>query len=149
MNPKNHVIWPELEQPTTIYIGIDPGVMTGYAEIIDGKYVTITQSDILTCINKVITRQSEGYDICLHVENPNQRTFYKKGADQGAGSIKRDYTIWKDAAEKHKIRFFPITPASIGSSFNNITVFHAATGWSKKAGKHARDAAKIIFKFKK
>jgi len=100
-------------------------------------------------MDAVRINKETGFDICLHVENPKKRTYYKKGAEQGAGSIKRDYAIWVQFAEKHNIRLLPISPAAIGSNFDNEVIFHAATGWTKKCGKHARDAAKIIFKFKK
>jgi len=133
-----------------LYIGIDPGTMTGLAEIVDGQYRLITQMNIIRAMNHIrITHELDIWDIKLHVENPHKRTYYKKGTEQGAGSIKRDYAIWVDFAIEHNIPLFPISPAEIGSSFNNEKVFHSATGYTKKCGKHARDAAKIIFKFKK
>lgn len=133
----------------TLYIGIDPGVTTGYAEIYKGEYITIRQMDIIDAMEAVRINKETGFDICLHVENPNKRTYYKPGTAQGAGSIKRDYSIWVSFAAKHNIRMFPISPADIGSTFNNEAVFKAATGYQKKCGIHARDAAKIIYKFKK
>lgn len=133
-----------------MYIGIDPGVMTGVATIIDGEYSQITQMNIIRAMDMIrITHQLEMWDICLHVENPNKKTYYKPGTMQGAGSVKRDYKIWMEFAAEYGIRLFPVTPAEVGSKFNNEAIFHAATGYKKKCGKHARDAAKIIYKFKK
>jgi hypothetical protein len=40
----------------------------------------------------------------------------------------------------------PVPPAAIGSQFDNVKVFEAATGWKGRTSKHARDAAKIVFK---
>lgn len=132
------------------YIGVDPGTTTGLAEIMDGKYHNIAQYNIIQAMEYIrYLHKLEIYDIHLHVENPNKRTYYKPGTAQGAGSIKRDYKIWTEFAQHHNIKLFPISPAAIGSDFDNEQIFHAATGYSKKCGKHARDAAKIIFKFKK
>jgi hypothetical protein len=134
-----------------IYIGIDPGVITGVAIIINGKYSIIKQMNIIKAMD-LISSYIVDYDICLHVENPTFRKYFgNTGREklQGAGSIKRDYKIWTEYAEHHKIRLFPIAPAAIGSDFDNENIFHATTGWTSKCGKHARDAAKIVFKFKK
>lgn len=136
-----------------MYIGIDPGVITGYASIVDGKYLNIRQGSIITIMRDITTDLSAGiWDIRLHVENPNMRKYFgdtKRERLQGAGSIKRDYKIWTEFAAEYNIAIFPISPQSVGSNFDNETIFHAATGYPKKCGKHARDAAKIIFKFKK
>ena len=41
-----------------MYIGIDPGVMTGVATIIDGEYSHITQMNIIRAMNMIrITHQ--------------------------------------------------------------------------------------------
>jgi hypothetical protein len=42
-----------------------------------------------------------------------------------------------------------VSPQSIGSQFDNVDIFLVATEYHKKVGKHGRDAAKIIFRFKK
>jgi len=136
-----------------LYIGIDPGTMTGLAEIVDGQYRLITQMNIIRAMNHIrITHELDIWDIKLHAENPNMRSYFgNSGREklQGAGSIKRDYAIWVEFAKEYNIAIFPIAPAQIGSQFDNVSIFEAATGYTKKCGKHARDAAKIIFKFKK
>lgn len=138
----------------TIYIGIDPGTTTGVAVIVNGQYEDIVQCNIIKAMEKVKywCQSPESYDICIHIENPSYRKYFGQTSRerlQGAGSIKRDYKIWSEFAEHHKLRLFPVSPASIGSTFDNEAVFKAATGYKKKCGIHARDAAKIIFKFKK
>jgi hypothetical protein len=140
-------------QKSKIYVGIDPGVMTGIAVIIDGQYVSIGQCSIIKAM-KAVEKLLEhtDVDICLHVENPSFRKWFgQTGREklQGAGSIKRDYKIWTEFAEFHKLRMFPIAPAAVGSQFNDEKIFQSATGWKARTGKHARDAAKIIFAFKK
>jgi len=140
------------EMNKKLYIGIDPGTTTGYAEIMDGTYIVIRQMNIIQAMDTVRINRSLGFDICLHVENPNMRKYFgNSGREklQGAGSIKRDYKIWTEFAAEYGLRLFPIAPAQIGSQFDNEAIFHSATGYPKKCGKHARDAAKIIFKFKK
>lgn len=130
-------------------IGIDPGTKTGIAVIKDGIYTEIKTMSIIEAIffinDLYVTDEIEVY-----IENPNLRKYFgNSGREvlQGAGSIKRDYAIWGDYFTKMKIKFTPVSPQSVGSQFDNITIFKAATGWKKRTSTHARDAAKIIFKF--
>lgn len=130
-------------------IGIDPGTKTGIAVIKDGIYTEIKTMSIIEAIffinDLYVTDEIEVY-----IENPNLRKYFgNSGREvlQGAGSIKRDYAIWGDYFTKMKIKFTPVSPQSVGSQFDNITIFKAATGWENRTSTHARDAAKIIFKF--
>ncbi|MFZ1751447.1 MAG: hypothetical protein WAU01_14705 [Saprospiraceae bacterium] len=133
-------------------IGIDPGVMTGVAIIQNGDYVLIAQYNIIYTMRMILAFHKEGIPITLHVENPNLRKYFGlSGREklQGAGSIKRDYKIWTEFAKEYNIDLVPVAPAELGSHFDNEAIFHAATGYKNKCGIHARDAAMIIFKFKK
>lgn len=137
-----------------MYVGIDPGVSTGVAAIVDGEYTHIHTYDIIEAMDWIrIHHGLDTWEILLHVENPSFRRYFgQSGREklQGAGSIKRDYSIWVTFAEHLRIRIFPIAPAEIGSDFDNVAIFRAATGYAGRTpSKHARDAAKIILKFKK
>lgn len=134
-----------------IYIGIDPGVDTGCAIIVDGKYEVILTGKayhvekLVEEYAKIGTEQLE-----LWVEDPNLRTYLKDKKPhhlQGAGSVKRDYSRWEEFAECNGIKMIPISPQMVGSLFNNVKVFKDATNWTDRTSIHARDAARIIYRF--
>lgn len=148
---------PKLKKPEevhSVFIGIDPGVNTGLAVIIDGKYVYIKSHSILMSM-QYIQGLLELFDpkcVEMIVENPNLRSYFgNTGREklQGAGSIKRDYSIWVEFSKTNNIKMAGVSPKEVGSSFDNVIIFKNATGWDKQTSKHARDAAKIIYKYYK
>lgn len=134
-----------------IDIGIDPGTHTGMAVVEDGILTMVKTLGITQAMKWIRIMRENRYDhITLHIENPNLRKFFgKTGREklQGAGSIKRDYSIWEEFAKEEGITLVPVPPASIGSQFDNEAVFKAATGWTARTSKHGRDAVKIVIKF--
>lgn len=136
-----------------IHIGIDPGTKTGIAIMLDGKYEIIKTCTILEAIQTI--GRFCLHDCEIHIENPNLRNTFKDGKEmtakaQGAGSVKRDYAIWKEFCSMYpRVKMVPVHPKTVGSTFNNEKIFKAATGWQKQTSIHARDAAKMIFKFMK
>ncbi len=134
-----------------IYIGIDPGVKTGFALIDDGKYKNISTYSILEAIGVInhVALTCPSDTIILYVENPNLRIYFGDSSRevlQGAGSIKRDYSIWKEFAKENELQMIDVHPKNVGSIFDNVTVFKSATGWKDRTSQHARDAARMIFK---
>ena len=87
----------------------------------------------------------------VYFEDARQRTWFPKMTAakdrarlQGAGSVKRDSTIWEDALTDWGIPFHAIAPK------NNVTkmtaeYFRKITGWQGKTSEHARDAAMLVF----
>jgi len=133
------------------HIGIDPGVNTGIAIVKDGELIEVATCNIIAAMKKImILRLDECKIITIHVENPNFRKYFGKSGPemyQGAGSIKRDYSIWQSFCDEYPMEMVPVPPAAVGSQFDNVKIFEAATGWKGRTSKHARDAAKIVFKF--
>ena len=132
--------------PTT-YIGIDPGTDTGLAIVQDGKYIVLRTGDILDIFERILPYK--GSCIIL-IENPNLRKYFgNTGREklQGAGSIKRDFAIWMTFIEKHNIPFIEVAPAAIGRTFDNPDFFKKVTGWQGHTSKHARDAAKLVYRY--
>jgi hypothetical protein len=132
-------------------IGIDPGTKTGISIVENGVLISVQTCGIIKAM--AIIRdifESGNRNFALHVENPNFRKhFGQTGREklQGAGSIKRDFAIWQEFADSLGIPLHPVAPAAIGSQFDNVAVFQAATGWKGVTSQHARDAVKIVFKF--
>jgi hypothetical protein len=93
------------------------------------------------------TGRGAGMDIFVRVEDARMRIWFGK-ADrevlQGAGSIKRDCSIWQEFFELHNIPHEFVAPRNNKTKLDE-TVFQKITGWKNKTSKHGRDAAMLIF----
>jgi hypothetical protein len=137
-----------------IYIGIDPGTSTGLAVICAGNYHIIRTAGIIEAMNMVLYYKNNFPDIygpvSVYCENPYKRIWYgDTGRErlQGAGSVKRDFAIWQEFCNYNNLEFTGVAPREIGCEFDRLAVFTAATGWTQRTSQHARDAAKIIYRF--
>jgi len=63
---------------------------------------------------------------------------------QGAGSIKRDCTIWEDYLRYIGVPFIARPPTAGGTKYD-ADHFARITKWSGVTNNHARDAAMIVF----
>jgi hypothetical protein len=138
--------------PLTYRIGIDCGVNTGMAIVEGGSYVSIQTLTITKAMKTIDILIADGHIVELYVEDPNLRKWYGPNANlkkQGAGSVKRDYSIWKTYAKENNIKLHPVHPKDVGSLFDNEVLFKSATKWVKKCSIHARDAARMVYKFVK
>ena len=87
----------------------------------------------------------------VRIEDARQRRWLgNKGREalQGAGSIKRDATIWEDFLTDKKIPFEMVAP-SRNSTKLSAEVFKRLTGWQGRTSEHSRDAAMLVFKMTK
>lgn len=66
------------------------------------------------------------------------------GRRLGAGSVKRDATIWEDFLTDEGIPF-EMTPPRKGLTKWDATVFARVTGWTGRTSHNARDAALLVF----
>ena len=138
--------------PLNYKIGIDPGVNIGIAIVESGTYVLIQTLSITMAMNYINTLLYDGNNIEIFIEDPNLRKWYGNNSglkQQGAGSIKRDYSIWRTYCKENNINMHPIHPKDVGSLFDNEILFKSATKWIKKCSIHARDAARMVYKFVK
>ena len=138
--------------PLNYKIGIDPGVNTGMAIVEGGTYVSIETMSITRALNVVSLLILDGHKVEVYIEDPNLRKWYGNNSglkQQGAGSVKRDYSIWKTYCKENNINIHPIHPKDVGSLFDNEILFKSATKWVKKCSIHARDAARMVYKFVK
>jgi hypothetical protein len=134
-----------------IIIGIDPGVKTGLA-FVDGEtgnLLRVETHGILQAMQEIqnfktvnASTQTE-----ILIENPNKRKWFgNTGREllQGAGSIKRDYSIWLEFFKLYGFTFTEVDPK------NNRTKLRAAafcnlTKWKGATNEHSRDAAMLVF----
>lgn len=144
-----------VEQPARRYhyvIGIDPGVMTGYAikDTIKGKY-TVIKSDGIVNVMAVVHNWHCCSDIFVRVEDARLRRWIPKaktesrerGRNQGAGSIKRDCQIWEEFLTKHNIPHEFVAPKDNKTKLDSKK-FKMFTGWKGKTNSHARDAGSLL-----
>lgn len=137
-------------------IGIDPGVHTGIAIASNGEYVEILTTDILEAMDIILKYKNNG-PVKVTIENPRQYKdpeYLKNGKSsayraQGAGSIKRDFSIWETFFKRNNIYYITRSPLAVGRLFEKTETFIQATGWTKSTNVHGREAAKLIFQYVK
>ena len=138
-----------------IYIGIDCGVNTGIAIIENGCYTLVKTVSILQAHRIVLEYKEKAgannSNLLVVIENPILRKhFGQTGRErlQGAGSIKRDYSIWVEFLTFNGIKYQDIAPKDVGSYFDNEDNFKASTQWKHRSSKHGRDASMMIYRYK-
>ena len=133
-------------------IGIDTGTKTGIAVWSNNyqKFLLITTTAIHRALD-MVKQYNDRAGAFVRVEDARKRKFYGSvGCDvlQGVGSVKRDASIWEDFLKDLNIDFECVHPIKGGTKLNE-NLFRQATKWDKKTDQHGRDAAMIVFQFKK
>jgi hypothetical protein len=135
---------------TRLIVGVDPGTHTGFA-IYDGEKFRCVET--MTHCAAVVHLQimAEARSVALVVyEDARLRTWFGakgKEALQGAGSIKRDCSIWAEWLALWGVPYLAVSPQSKGAKLN-AEQFRRLTGWEGRTSEHARDAAMLVFKRK-
>jgi hypothetical protein len=132
-------------------VGIDPGVNTGFA-IWDTQKREIVSIETVT-IHKAFDRVQASI-VCfgkdnIHVrfEDARLRTWFSNAGReqlQGAGSIKRDSTIWEDYLSDLKISFEKVAPKANKTKMDADS-FTRLTKYKGRTSEHARDACMLVF----
>jgi hypothetical protein len=138
-----------------IWIGIDTGTNTGLAVWNGERFTEIATMPIHRAMERVkghFTNALRMRDsVTVIFEDARQRKWFgrmtaqkDRARLQGAGSVKRDATIWQDFLTDYGIPFEAKAPK------NNITkmspdYFAKLTGWTGRTSEHARDAAMLVF----
>lgn len=133
-----------------IFIGIDPGVNTGFA--IYNKSTKALQLYTLK-LHKAfdMVRQLKSEIAEVVIEDPNLWTHFKdskqaKSKLQGAGSVKRDFKAWNDFLQDEDISFSRRRPDKYRNKLaTDKDLFTRTTGYTKKCSEHSRVAAMLIF----
>ena len=131
-----------------IWIGIDPGTHTGIA-VWDSKQEAFTAIHTLPIHKALAFVLNEFYtnkEVEVLFEDARLRKWYGEQTNakiQGAGSIKRDCTIWEEFLTDYKIPFHAIAPHK-GMTKMNEEYFKMVAHWDKKTSNHARDAALLV-----
>lgn len=132
----------------SLYIGIDAGTHTGIAvwDRTDRRLVAVETMTITKAMD-VVRGLAEEFDIVLYLEDARKRNWFGcTGREklQGAGSVKRDCSIWETFCEELGIECRKIAPKN---NYTKLTAkqFKTLTNWAGRTSDHARDAAMLVF----
>jgi len=132
-------------------IGIDPGTKTGIAVYspTDRKITYCATVGIVKAMQIVMAYIDVNFPpVELIFEDARKRRWIPKKTGrerlQGAGSIKRDSSIWQEFCEFHHISYSAVPPKA-GMTKINSDIFRKITGWTGRTSEHSRDAAMIVF----
>lgn len=129
--------------------GADPGKRTGLA-IWDRKercLVAVETLPILKAMDRVKELIAAEGKVELVFEDARQRKWFgNSGREklQGAGSIKRDCSIWVEFCEMHDIKYTAIKPQA-GATKWTAEKFKRVTKWEGRTSSHSRDAAVLVY----
>lgn len=136
-----------------ICIGIDPGTHTGVAvwDTKERRFLSLETLPIHQALDLVCKWQQDckDRDVAMDVtfEDARQRTWFGKGDTnaklQGAGSVKRDCSIWEDFCKDYGIPYWAKPP---GKGMTKVTsdYFRTISGYQGRTSNHARDAAMLV-----
>jgi len=135
-----------------IWIGVDTGKHTGLAvwDSVERRLLQVETLPIHRALKAV-----EGYasqlgreDLIVVFEDARQRKWYGSGDTackaQGAGSVKRDATIWEDFLKDEGIRYWAVAPVKGATKWTSDR-FKQATGWTGRTTEHSRDAGLLVY----
>lgn len=136
-----------------IYIGIDPGLHTGWAEWYkeDRKLDNLMTIDFWRCVDrlKMFLKLHTKFHVVIEDPNLNKPLFSKNSTSKGllriaqnVGSNKREASLLIEFMEKENISYTSIKPTT---SKWNVGTFKNFTKYKERTSEHSRDAAKLIF----
>jgi hypothetical protein len=130
----------------TYYIGIDPGTNTGLAiwNKKDKRFIRVETTSIHKALFSVHAIMLFYKDIEVVIEDAR----HIGGAGikaQGAGSIKRDCSIWEDFCVDYKIPHRFVRPSKRSMTKLSKEEFKRITGWGFQTSTHARDACLLVY----
>ena len=131
-----------------IYIGIDPGTHTGMAiwDSRKGKFLFLETLSIHRAL-QVVHHMSMEWEVVVVFEDARQRKWFGEGdisaKQQGAGSVKRDCSIWEDFCNDYDIRFEARPPIK-GATKVTAEYFKMISHYQGRTSSHSRDAAMLV-----
>lgn len=129
-------------------VGIDTGVNTGFA-VWDTKgkcFLEISTLKIHQAMERV-KQLSDATEVVVYYEDARLRKWFGNAGReqlQGAGSVKRDCSIWEDYLDDLGLESYAVAPKN-NSTKVNAAFFAKMTGWTARTSEHARDAAMLVF----
>ena len=143
-------------QITSIHVGIDPGVKTGFASYAPDRraFTAVYTLEIHQAMDLVRELHQTGLLVSVTFEDARKRKFFgaadarmkRSGAGirEGIGSVKRDCSIWQGFLTSLGVQFFAVPPQA-GSTKWDAATFERVTGWKGRTSNHARDAGLLVW----
>lgn len=133
------------------WIGIDPGVHTGFAVWTGDRFTELGTFPLHRAFLRLLDIM-EADDVHVVFEDARQRKWIPReasisearGRAQGAGSVKRDCAIWEAICRDYRLPFDALPPKA-GMTKLSADAFARLTGWATRTSNHARDAAMLVF----
>ena len=134
-----------------VLVGIDTGRHTGFA-VWDTEKRQLDFVDTIPIHEALLRIWSQRHaNVEVYFEDARQRKWYgtktakeDRNKLQGAGSVKRDSTIWEDALKDWGIPFHAVAPKH-NTTKMTPEFFRSLTGWKGRTSEHSRDAAMLVF----
>lgn len=131
------------------YIGIDTGTNTGFSvwNRDEKRLMMVASIKIHNAMKKIEGLQHTPGGIFVRVEDARLRKWFGKNSSaklQGAGSIKRDCTIWEDFLKDLGVDYEMVAPKN-NKTKTTADYFQRLTKWSGQTNEHARDAAMLVY----
>jgi hypothetical protein len=137
-----------------ICVGVDPGHHTGIAvwDTSTRQFIEIRTTGIVSAMDYLTELHKEKKIMLLVFEDARQRTWIPrerdirqvKGRAMGAGSVKRDCSIWEEWCSARGIQFIASRPKT-GMTKLTDAYFRGITGYDRRTNEHGRDAAMLVF----
>lgn len=137
-----------------IVIGIDPGVHTGLAvwDTSNRQFLDIRCSGIVDAMRYLHSLQSDRGIGLVVFEDARQRKWIPREKDlsqfrgraMGAGSVKRDCSIWEEWCQTFALEYIKVPPRQGMTKFTDAH-FRGLTGYDRRTNNHGRDAAMLVF----
>lgn len=130
------------------YIGIDTGTHTGLA-IWDSKEnkFDLIKTDKIHVVIDIVKEYVFNKSVFVRVEDARKRKWFGKNSNaklQGAGSVKRDCTIWEDFLTYINAEFEMVDPTNNRTKLN-AEQFKRITKYAGQTNEHNRDAAMLVY----
>ena len=132
-----------------LIVGLDPGVRTGFAvwSRAEQRLTAIETLGITQAMTRIRTMADAGSLHSVRFEDARLRKWFGargREALQGAGSVKRDCSIWEEfLSGLVGVPFLPVSPHGKGAKLD-AAAFQRLTGWQGRTSEHGRDAAMLI-----
>jgi hypothetical protein len=137
-----------------IWIGIDAGSHTGFAVWNGKEFMKVDTLPIHRALEetKSLVKYYGTENVTVVFEDARRRTYLPRernmseyrGKLMGAGSVKRDCSIWEDFCTDYGIAFIPVPPQA-GLTKWPAERFTKITGWTGRTSEHSRDAALLVY----
>ena len=137
-----------------ICVGIDPGLHTGVAvwDTSTRQFIEIRTTGLVSAMDYLTELHKEQKIMLLVFEDARQRTWIPrekdlaqmKGRAMGAGSVKRDCSIWEEWCKARQVQYIASRPKN-GMTKLTDAYFRGITGYDRRTNNHGRDAAMLVF----